>query len=171
MVTILPQGVPLEAQLIATSKAIGFVREGTRVLLRYEAYPYQKFGQYGGTISLISRAPMRAEEAGLSPQAATTSQASGLYRIIVTPDRSSVTVYGREEPLQVGMQVGAHVLAETRPLYQWVLDPIYGLLRRSSESDAPADNPVRNLRLSHPPAHPIPPSTAAPVAAPPQVSG
>jgi membrane fusion protein len=53
MVTILPQGVPLEAQLIATSKAIGFVREGTRVLLRYEAYPYQKFGQYGGTISLI----------------------------------------------------------------------------------------------------------------------
>jgi membrane fusion protein len=172
MVTILPQGVPLEAQLIATSKAIGFVREGARVLLRYEAYPYQKFGQYGGTISLISRAPLRADEAGLSPQAATnTAQASGLYRIIVTPDRSSVTVYGREEPLQIGMQVEAHVLAETRPLYQWVLDPIYGLLRRSSESDAPAESPLRNLRLSHPPANPASPPTATPVVASPQVSG
>jgi membrane fusion protein len=25
------------------------------------------------------------------------------------------------------MQVEAHILAETRPLYQWILDPIYGL--------------------------------------------
>ena len=107
----------------------------------------------------------------MSPQAATTAQASGLYRIIVTPDRPSVTVYGREEPLQIGMQVEAHVLTETRPPYQWVLDPIYGLVRRTTEADAPVETPLRNLRLAHPPANPASPPTAAPVAAPPQVSG
>jgi membrane fusion protein len=143
LVTILPQDASLEAQLLAPSRAIGFIREGARVLLRYEAYPYQKFGQHGGTISLIAKAPLKADEAGLSAAAGQGRDAGmSLYRITIRPDRPVVPVYGRDEPLQVGMQVEAHILAETRPLYQWVLDPLYSLgrsMRVSSASAEPTD--------------------------------
>jgi membrane fusion protein len=128
LLTILPDEEPLDAQLLAPSGAIGFVREGDRVLLRYQAYPYQRFGQFPGTISVISRATLRPEEVEqLISAGADRQQANSLYRITVRPDHPFVTAYGRQEPLQVGMQLEAHILAESRPLYQWILDPLYSL--------------------------------------------
>lgn len=128
LLTILPDDAKLEAQLLAPNNAIGFLRKGARVLLRYEAFPYQKFGQYPGIVSVISRAALRQDEAELLVAGSSQSQtASALYRVTVTPERSSVLAYGRKEPLQAGMQVEAHILAETRPLYQWILEPLYGL--------------------------------------------
>lgn len=45
LATLLPAGAKLEAQLFLTSRAVGFVEPGQSVRLRYQAYPYQKFGQ------------------------------------------------------------------------------------------------------------------------------
>lgn len=39
----------LEAHLYAPSRAAGFVVAGQRVLIRYQAYPYQKFGLQPGS--------------------------------------------------------------------------------------------------------------------------
>lgn len=128
LLTIVPKDRPLVIQLLAPSNAIGFVREGSNVLLRYQAFPYQKFGQYPGAVSMISRATLRPEEvAQLNAGDVDPQRSPSLYRITVRPEQPFVTAYGREEELQAGMQVEAHVLAETRPLYQWVLEPIYGL--------------------------------------------
>ena len=55
LATILPKGSGLHAQLLVPSRAIGFVRPGQRVVLRYEAFPFQRFGQYGGSIVSVSR--------------------------------------------------------------------------------------------------------------------
>jgi membrane fusion protein len=41
LLSILPLGSELEAQLLVPSNAIGFVHDGTPVVLRYQAYPYQ----------------------------------------------------------------------------------------------------------------------------------
>lgn len=59
LVSILPMGEKMEIHLLADSKAIGFIREGARVLLRYTAFPYQKFGQYGGRVTKVSRVTLR----------------------------------------------------------------------------------------------------------------
>ncbi|WP_260428516.1 HlyD family secretion protein [Burkholderia stagnalis] len=48
VVSLLPQGAQLEAQLMVPSRAIGFVRPGARVVLRYQAYPFQKFASSSG---------------------------------------------------------------------------------------------------------------------------
>jgi membrane fusion protein len=129
LLTIVPENdKPLVAQLLAPSNAIGFMREGSEVLLRYEAFPYQKFGQYPGKVSLISRANLRPEEvAQLNAGGRDSNPAATLYRITVRPDDPHVIAYGRPQPLQAGMQVEAHVLLEKRPLYQWVLSPLYSL--------------------------------------------
>lgn len=137
LLTIVPTDQPLVVQLLAPSNAIGFVRENTPVLLRYEAFPYQKFGQYGAHVSVISRANLRPEE--VSQFNATfpgAIEAPSLYRITAVPDQPFVHAYGKTEPLQAGMQVEAHLLVETRPLYQWVLEPLYGL--RGGLTSAPS---------------------------------
>jgi membrane fusion protein len=124
LLTILPTGEPLVAELLAPSEAIGFLRVGAPVLLRYQAFPWQKFGQHSGRVAMISRAALAADDLGqLAPEA----EDGQLYRVTVTPDAQTVTAYGQPEPLQAGMRVEAHVLVDTRPLYQWVLEPVLSL--------------------------------------------
>ncbi|RMC34343.1 HlyD family efflux transporter periplasmic adaptor subunit [Paracoccus alkanivorans] len=129
LLTILPDGKEsLEIQLLTPSDAIGFVQPEQRVLLRYTAFPHQKFGQFPGTVSMISRTTLRPEEVtqflsgGIG-----NSQMNSVYRVTVKPDQNYILAYGRQEPLQVGMQLEADILVETRPLYQWILEPLYGL--------------------------------------------
>ena len=62
LLSIVPTGSKLEAQLFSPSRAIGFVRPGQRVLLRYEAFPYQKFGQYEGIVANVSRSAISPGE-------------------------------------------------------------------------------------------------------------
>ncbi len=125
LLTIVPTEQPLVAQLIVPSSAIGFLRDGGDVLLRYQAFPYQKFGQYRAEIAEISRATLPPEEVAQIGGAGTGD--ATFYRVLARPELAFVNAYGREEPLQAGMQVDAHLLVDTRPLYQWILEPIYGL--------------------------------------------
>jgi membrane fusion protein len=126
VLTIVPAKSPMGAELLAPSTAIGFIRPGERVLLRYSAFPYQKFGAYEGTVTEVSQAALGPEELkSLVPTLPLSDQAKTFYRVIVTPDRQDVTVYGQPKPLQASMQVDASVLLERRPIYQWILEPLF----------------------------------------------
>ncbi len=132
LLSIVPAGASLEAHLYSPSRAVGFVRPGQRVLLRYQAYPYQKFGHYEGVVASISRSAVNPGE--LPPQlagvivAGVTGGVAGpepVYLITVRLARQTVTAYGRQVDLQPGMQLDADIALETRRLYEWVLDPLY----------------------------------------------
>lgn len=130
LLTIVPGNDRLQAELLAPSRSIGFVRTGERVLLRYAAFPYQKFGQYWGTVIAVSDAAL-PEDQVRSMLALPTNQPQGdtFYRITVLPDRPGVIVYGQAQPLQASMRVEAYILLDKRPLYQWIFEPLYGLHR------------------------------------------
>jgi membrane fusion protein len=132
MLSIVPKGAKLDAQLFGPSSAIGFVRPGQRVLLRYQAFPYQKFGQYAGTVASISRSAISPAE--LSQQLAGLTSLYGsnvpLYRITVTLGSQTARAYGEAVPLQPGMQLEADILMERRRLIEWVLDPLFTLTGR-----------------------------------------
>ncbi|TCQ74441.1 multidrug resistance efflux pump [Ochrobactrum sp. BH3] len=132
LVSILPTGEQMEIRLLADSKAIGFVHEGVPVLLRYTAFPYQKFGQYGGRITKVSRVTLRQGEANPDAMAAQPRPSLAQYRITVQPDQSHVIAYGKPEALRAGMSVEADLLLDTRPLYQWLLEPLYSLRGRAT---------------------------------------
>ncbi len=123
----------MEVQLLADSRAIGFIKEGAPVLLRYTAFPYQKFGQYSGSVTNVSRVTLRQGEANADAMAAQIKQSQAQYRITVQPDSSNVIAYGKPEQLRAGMSVEAHLLLDTRPLYQWILEPLYSLRGRATE--------------------------------------
>ena len=128
VLTIVPAKSPMRAELLAPSTAIGFIRPGERVMLRYSAFPYQKFGAYEGTVTEVSQAALGPEELkSLVPTLPLSDQAKTFYRVIVAPDRQDVTVYGQPKPLQASMQVDASVLLDKRPIYQWILEPLYDM--------------------------------------------
>lgn len=137
LMTLVPAGALLEARLYGPSRSIGFVRPGQRVLLRYDAYPHQKFGRYSGTVTSVSRATVSQSElagvAGARAAAAGLAAEAGepVYRVTVALDAQTATAYGAPTPLQPGMTLEADVLIETRRIYQWVLDPLYALTGRT----------------------------------------
>lgn len=133
LLSIVPPATRLEAHLYAPSRAIGFVRAGQRVQLRYQAFPYQRFGHYEGVVAAVSRAALSpadlpAQLAGLST--VTGVAAEPLYRITVSLASQTVTAYGATTTLQPGMTLEADVALERRRLFEWVLDPLYAVTGR-----------------------------------------
>jgi membrane fusion protein len=130
LATVLPAGALLEAELYAPSRAAGFVKPGMSVLLRYEAYPYQKFGQFRGQVREVSEAPLQASELMIPAVAQNGSGAEPVYRIRARLESQTVRVHGQERSLKPGMALEASVLLEHRRLYEWVLDPLYAIAGR-----------------------------------------
>jgi membrane fusion protein len=141
MLKIVPKHASMHAELLAPSSAIGFIHQSDRVLLRYSAFPYQKFGEYWGTVVTVSDAALTPEEVqnlltgaqptkqGLPVGVLPTKQTGPFYRVIVKPDSQLVSVYGEERKLPVNMQVQAYALLDRRPLYQWIFEPLYDIRR------------------------------------------
>ncbi|NVM77068.1 membrane fusion protein [Duganella sp. SG902] len=128
LVSIVPEGATMMAYLYAPSRAIGFVRPGDKVLMRYQAYPYQKFGQAQGTV--VHTAKVALSGSDLLAMSGSSAQASGsepLYRVTVNLSEQTIKAYGRPQPLQAGMTLEADILQEKRRLYEWVLEPLYSL--------------------------------------------
>lgn len=124
LVTILPATAVLQAQLLVPSRAVGFIEPGNRVVLRYQAYPYQKFGQSYGRIVDISRSALSPSEVN----AITGQQAQEpLYRVLVGLDRQHIMAYGKPEAVKPDMMLDADILMERRSLFEWVFEPLYGL--------------------------------------------
>jgi membrane fusion protein len=128
LLTLVPAGQKMQVALLAPSTAIGFIQTGEHVQLHYSAYPYQKFGQYGGTVTEVSRAALDPNDVKeLVPVLSPAEQGRTYYRVVVMPDRQRAVAYGHPEPLQASMQVDARVMLDRRELYEWVLDPFYSL--------------------------------------------
>jgi membrane fusion protein len=127
LATLLPADAPLEAHLFAPSRAVGFVRPGQPVRVRYAAYPYQKFGQYDGRVTHVARAALAPGE--LAPPLAPPVQGEPLYRITVRLAQPHVMAYGQAQPLTAGMQLEADVLQDRRRLIEWVFEPLIALGR------------------------------------------
>jgi membrane fusion protein len=128
LATLIPAGTTLEGHLYSPSRSIGFVRAGQDVLLRYLAYPHQKFGMHRATVTAVSRSAVSAGELGFVPP---DSGREPLYRIKVALDAQAVRAYGRLEPLQPGMQVEADILLDRRHLIEWIFEPLLGLAGRA----------------------------------------
>jgi membrane fusion protein len=126
---IVPSRSKLQAQLFSPSRGIGFLRPGQRVLLRYQAFPYQKFGFYDGVVASVSRSALNPAELNqpLTGLTALFGANEPVYRITVELDRQTAVAYGQAVPLQPGMQLEADVMIENRRLIEWVLEPLFTL--------------------------------------------
>ena len=131
LLSILPAGSVMQAQLLVPSRAIGFIEPGSRVVLRYQAFPYQKFGQQYGRVRDISRSALSfADIAALGRKQ--PQQSDPVYRVQVTLDAQQVMAYGKQESVRPGMAFDADILMDRRRLIEWVFEPLYGIDHRLS---------------------------------------
>lgn len=131
LLAVLPDGSTLQAELFVPSRAVGFVAAGDRVLLRYPAFPHEKFGpRYGTVVSVSESALEPVALAALTGGAVAAGSAGAPYRVTVALDEQFVLAYGRPRALLPGMRVEADLVGERRKLYEWLLEPLYALTGR-----------------------------------------
>lgn len=131
LLTLVPAGSDLQARLYAPSSSIGFVQPGDVVLLRYQAFPYQKFGQHEGVVETVSTSA--ASPAELAEQAVgELPPGEAVFAIQVRLKSGSVLANGQDRPLQSGMRLEADILQERRKLYEWMLEPLFSVTRRQT---------------------------------------
>ena len=128
LASVLPAGSNLEAEIYAPSRSAGFIRPGMNVRLRYQAYPYQKFGQYRAVVREVANTALRPEELGVAGVGSQGGEP--LYRIRLQLEKQGVLAYGKSIPLKSGMLVDASVELEHRHLYEWVLEPLFSISGR-----------------------------------------
>jgi membrane fusion protein len=125
LATVLPAGSGLQAQLLVPTRAVGFVQPGNPVVLRYDAFPFQRFGQYRGKVHTVSGTVWSPGEK-VGPMTAREP----VYRIDVELERQTVAAGGHEVALRPGMLVNADILLEKRTVFEWVFEPVLELRGR-----------------------------------------
>lgn len=121
---LLPADSTLRAELFAPSRAIGFVKPGDEVRLRYDAFPYQKFGVGRGRVISVSRAAVDARELpmGLLAQ-------GPVYRVLVSLDQGVPGLGGDAPSLRAGMTLQADLVLEQRRIVEYLFSPVLGLAK------------------------------------------
>ncbi|MFJ2380410.1 HlyD family secretion protein [Pseudomonas protegens] len=130
LASLIPHDAKLTAHVYVPARHAGFIEPGQATLMRYVAYPYQKFGSARGRVLDIAKSPYAIQE--LPPHIASALQgisgtAELFYRATLGIESQSLLVYGIPQQLQVGMLLEADIIQEKRRLYEWALEPIYSV--------------------------------------------
>lgn len=125
LLSLLPEGARLQAQLLVPSRAAGFIAADQTVALRYQAFPYQRFGSQRGRITEISKSLITPGDAQL-PMALQEPA----YRVTVALETQTLRAYDKEMLLQPGMLLDADVWLDRRTILQWVFDPLYSVAKK-----------------------------------------
>ncbi|MBS7781235.1 biotin/lipoyl-binding protein [Acidovorax sp. CCYZU-2555] len=133
LATIQPAATSLEAQLYAPSRTVGFVKKGQPVLVRFAAFPYQKFGVHHGEVCAISGSTFTQNElpTSLQPLFSQQTPPEALYRISVCLHAQAMTAFGQTHALRPGMLIEADIVQERRSIFEWLFEPLYAFARRA----------------------------------------
>jgi membrane fusion protein len=101
------------------STAMGFIKRGQHVRIAYDAFPYQRFGLYHGTVSSVSQTDVPL------PGAVAAGDRRAMFIVRVALDKSTVQAYNTDIPLRPGQSLSADIEIDRRTLIRWMLDPLY----------------------------------------------
>lgn len=121
LASVVPQRAALEAVLYVPSTAVGFIKPGQGVRISYDAFPYQRFGQYRGTVRSVSQSDVPMASAG----GESNKDRRAVFLVKVQLDKDSVAAYGTETRLRPGLTLSADIEIDRRRLIRWMLDPLF----------------------------------------------
>jgi membrane fusion protein len=124
---ILPQGSELIAELLLPTRSAGFVQVGNTTRLRFDAFPYQRFGFIESHITRIDQALINPNEIQLP-----IALQEPVYRLRAKLNQQQMLAFGKAFNLKSGMLFEADIMLEQRTLIEWLLEPIYSLRGRVS---------------------------------------
>lgn len=126
LMSIVPEHMSFAAEVYAPSRAAGFIEPGQSVRLLYDAFPYKRFGSFGGRVVSVSRSIVAPNEID-----AVVNVDEPVYRIRVSLDRQDVSAFGRSLALQAGMTLTANIVLDRRSFLDWLLEPLNSVRKRA----------------------------------------
>jgi hemolysin D len=128
ILTLVPQGGPLEAEVQIAAEDIGFVRKGDPVRLKIDAFPFQKHGTMDGAVAVLGEDAFPVD--GSSP-AVLRATSRAYYVARVADVRGTLREVPGDMRLVPGMTLTAEVRVSERSVISYFL---YPLTRAFSES-------------------------------------
>jgi membrane fusion protein len=101
----------LQVELMVPQRGLALLRAGQLVKLRYEAFPYQRFGVRHATLNWIS-------------PTASLATSGGAFRAIAHLDEQTLRIGGRPLPVLPGMAGQASIVVGRRTLASYAIEPL-----------------------------------------------
>lgn len=122
LLNILPEESELIAYLMLPTRTAGFVKQDQVARLRFDAFPYQRFGFIESRITRVDRAVLSPQEI----QAPLTLH-EPVYRVKARVTQDHIEANGRAFQLKNGLMFDADIMLETRTLIEWIVEPLFGM--------------------------------------------
>lgn len=119
LLQILPGGAELEAILYLPAAAVGRVQEGQQVLITYDAFPFQTYGNHAGEVRAVSRHTLDPREQPLP----VPGLREPVYRMRVGIQSQSVEGE-RSRDLRSGMMLSAEIVTAEMSLLEHLFQPL-----------------------------------------------
>lgn len=127
LMTIVPAGEPLRAEVWISNDDIGFVRASQTVKIKLAAFQFQKYGMLEGTVAQVSADATEAPNPNTrSGGLAGRDRAAGAlaFRTLIDLDQQYLENDGLRYAVSPGMQVMAEIHLGTRSVLEYVLSPV-----------------------------------------------
>ena len=121
LVSLQPANSPLVAELWAPSKSVGRVGADYEVVLRFDSFPYQRYGTYKGMVTSVDTS---ASSPDLVAHALGKEVKEPRYRVLVALDKPYVERAGAQEALRQGMSMSADVLSGRKRIVEILFEPM-----------------------------------------------
>jgi hemolysin D len=112
LMAIVPSGVGFEVEAQVLDKDIGFVKQGQRVVVKLETFPYTRFGYLTGTIESVSHDAAQDDKLGL------------VFPARIRLDRDTLDIDGTQVRITAGMGVSAEIKTGQRRVIDYLLSPL-----------------------------------------------
>ena len=126
LMSLVPVGEELVAEVMIRNDDVGFVREGQSVKVKLAAYPFQDYGMIDGTVEKISADAAELQTQQLKEEQESEDDDASLspYKAIVRLQRQQLHSRGLALALTPGMQVVAELREGERTVMEYLLSPV-----------------------------------------------
>ncbi|MCH9813530.1 MAG: HlyD family type I secretion periplasmic adaptor subunit [Epsilonproteobacteria bacterium] len=112
LMTIVPNGIPIQIKATVANKDIGFIKRGMPVAIKIDTFDYQKYGLLDGNVTKISANAIEDEQLGL------------VYEVFIKPSEAYLTIEGEKRPLLPGMSATAELKVGQRRIIEFFIYPL-----------------------------------------------
>lgn len=128
LLAVVPSQGDLILEAYLNNKDVGFVKVGQEVAIKFEAFPFTRYGLLKGSVSSIANdaiekqgeKPAKTKESDQEEKTQTVNN----YQIRVTLDTSSINIEGNAVRLSSGMVATAEIKTGKRTLIGYLLSPL-----------------------------------------------
>lgn len=128
LLSLVPVGEPLVAEVYIRNQDIGFVRKGQAVRVKLVAYPFTKYGMLEGQVMTVSADASRLsrgdEPAAFGDHESVDDSGLSPFKARIELATQQLSAFGARLPIAAGMQVQAEIRQGERTVIEYLLSPV-----------------------------------------------